>query len=370
MKHNHTFRALAILSLFFGALVLVAEQSRAADTSSYPYMNEYPLRSEDGWLGGAPEDIVAVGPGHVWFTLPESDQVGELTILPSGDYEFDFHQLDIGSNPAGIAYTDGFVWITAPGTNKLLRIDSTTGVQSEWPLPVDGSEPAGIAAGPTGNLWIAATGSNQILRFEPGTVQPFTQYDYPSEGARITEITVYSDNLIYFTAEELDMVVRLIPTEYPSNGFTPAPLIDAFTGSNLGRPGQIAVNSAGHLWVVAAERNLLGFFSPGTFSYYRWVEAAPVGIEPYGLVLSATDSTHLVWFTLPEIARVGLHGRNAEGLLFVRMHIIPSAGSIPRSVAVDSDNRAWIAVAGSNLIAEWVPPYSQIISLPLLSNNS
>ncbi|MDT8305774.1 MAG: hypothetical protein RRC07_07545 [Anaerolineae bacterium] len=368
MEHKHALRRLAMLALFLGTLVVAAGLGRAADAGDYAYMNEYPLRAEEGWLGGAPEDIVAAGPGHVWFTLPESDQVGELTVSPDS-YDFNYYQLDPGSSPAGIAYANEAAWVTARGTNKLLRIKPGDPVD-EWPLPPGSSQPAGIAASPTGNLWIAATGSNQVLRFEPSS-GTFEAYDYTTDNAGITDIAVYNDEeTVYFTAENLDMVVLLTPWRYPTSAFTPLLLIDGYTGTIIGRPGQLAVSSAGRLWVVAVERDWLGYFAPGTTQIWRWVEVVPTGTELFGLALSAMGSKDFVWFTLPEAGSVGVQERNAQGALLTRYYHIPTAGSVPRSIAVDSTNHAWIAVAGSNLIAEWIPPYSQLISLPLISNNS
>lgn len=361
MKQDRVMHKVAVLVLFLGALVVVAGLSRAADADDYPYMNEYPLPSG----AGAPEDIVAASPGHVWFTLPETDQVGELFVTDPDNYDFELYQLPEGSAPKAIAFTDDAAWVSAPGRNQLLRIDSVTGVLSEWTLPQENSQPAGITVGPSGDLWIAATGSNQVLRFEPSSGD-FTEYDYTRDNAGVTDIAVLDDETtVYFTAENLDMIVRLTPWRYPDFAFTIAPLIDTNLNS-VGRPGQVAVNSAGHLWVVAAERPLLGLSTLGTFSYWSWEEVAPAGIEPHGLALSTMGSTNLVWYTLPEAGSVGVQGRSAEGRFFMHVHTIPAPGSEPSSIAVDGANHGWIAVAGSNRIAEWLPPYNDTVSLPMI----
>jgi streptogramin lyase len=370
MEPNRAVRNLFVLVLLLSALVFAASLGNAADDSDYRYMNEYPLPQGVG----TPERIVVEAPGEVWFTLRQgTHQLGKLTVTGGPPHpDFDVYQLPGRQEPAAIAYTSdtNYVWLTVPATNDLVRFDPQDGSTEVYPIQTLGSQPAGIAVAPDGTLWIAATGANQVLRFNPAD-EEFTQYTYAAENAGITEITVYDDDTVYFTAVNLERVVRLQPSLYstnPSGAFTPMTLFDPFSQTS-GKPGQVAVNQSHHIWVVDSVRNWIGQFIPGTFTTWRWQPVPPAGVTPYGLALSQIGSVNVVWFTLPDVGVVGHLGKNAEGVLFIREHTIPAAGSVPRSIAVDSQNHAWIAVAGSNLIAEWVPDYNFGTYLPIIPRN-
>jgi streptogramin lyase len=370
MEPNRALRNLFVLVLLLSATVFAASLGSAADDSDYLYMNEYPLPQGVG----TPERIVAEAPGQVWFTLRQgTHQLGKLTVTGSPPHpDFDLYQLPGRPEPAAIAYTSepNYVWLTVPATNALVRLDPQDGSTKDYGLPEPGSQPAGIAVAPDGTLWIASTGANQVLRFNPA-VEEFTQYSYTAGNAGITEIAVYDDDTVYFSAANLERAVRLTPSVYPASpddSFTPMTLCDPFSQS-CGQPGQLAVNESHHIWVVDSVRNWIGQFIPGTFTTWRWQPVPPAGVTPYGLALSQIGSVNVVWFTLPDVGVVGHLGKNAEGVLFIREHTIPAAGSVPRSIAVDSQNHGWIAVAGSNLIAEWVPDYNFGTYLPIIPRN-
>jgi virginiamycin B lyase len=355
--------SLLAVVLVFAILVVTATHGLAADDDSYPYMNEYPLPAG----AGAPEELAVASPGHVWFTLPNTNRVGELVVTSPGNYDIKHYPLPPGSSPRSIAVSGGYAWVTASGRNSLLRVAPGTGAYTEYLLPA-GSQPAGIAVAPNGNVWIAAPGANKILRFSPSTPNSIGEYSYPEPDAGITEIAVHNDDAIYFTAVNRDEVVRLSPLLYPqATAFTALPL--ANPKGSLGAPGKLAVNQSGDIWVVAVEPDWLLRWTYGTFSTWHVNEVPPAGADIFGLALSRLGTTNVIWFTLPQAGLVGHLGQGAEGLLFLREHGIPTAGSVPRSIAVDSNNHAWIAVAGSNRIAEWLPDYSLNVYLPVVGRN-
>lgn len=365
MEQNHVARKLGVLILLIAGLALVVSMGKAAEAADFPFMNEYPLPAG----AGTPEDIVAAGPGNVWFTLHGGDyQVGQLIVTAAPDnYDFNLYDLPGNNEAAAITFSGNFAWVTVPASNSLVRVNSATGATQSYSLPVAGSQPAGIAAAPNGTLWIAATGANRVFKFTPSS-PAFTQYAYPSAAAGITEIAVQNDDAIIFTAVNLDRAVRLRPSQYPTGpAFTSMPLQDPRLGS-LGAPGQVAANDRGDIWLVAAERDWLGTWNFGTTAFWQWKAVPPEGEDLYGLALSRYGSANLIWFTLPDAGLVGHFGRGAVGDLFFREHRIPTTGSIPRSIAVDANNHGWIAVAGSNLIAEWLPGYTFTTNLPLVVN--
>jgi len=84
-----------------------------------------------------------------------------------------------GDQPiAGVAAgSDGALWFTEPGANKIGRI-TTAGTITEYAIPTSRSVPVGIAAGSDGALWFAEGIGNKIRRVT--TAGTFTEYVIPT----------------------------------------------------------------------------------------------------------------------------------------------------------------------------------------------
>jgi DNA-binding beta-propeller fold protein YncE len=64
--------------------------------------------------------------------------------------------------------SDGELYVTAFGSNKVLRFNGVTGAPKPDFVPSGSgclSQPIGLAFGPDGNLYVSGSGTNQILRY-------------------------------------------------------------------------------------------------------------------------------------------------------------------------------------------------------------
>jgi YVTN family beta-propeller protein len=115
-----------------------------------------------GTAFGSPNGSVAVGAGSVWVVFgdstlariePESGRVSESARA--------------GTDPAGIAFGNGSVWVSNSGRANVTRYNPA--VFTEGPLdPVFnvGRRPTGIAAGEQA-IWVANTASDSVSRIDP-----------------------------------------------------------------------------------------------------------------------------------------------------------------------------------------------------------
>src|SRR5579884_1730912 len=129
-----------------------------------------------------------------------------------------------GSYPRGIvAGPDGNLWFTefAFGANQIGRI-TPGGKLTEFPLPEPVNEPDGIVAGPDGNLWFTEGLGNAVGR----------------------------DGALWFTEETGNRIGRITTsgtiTEFPAQG----------------HPLELAVGADGNLWFTQNAGNAIGRLTP------------------------------------------------------------------------------------------------------------
>jgi serine/threonine protein kinase len=118
----------------------------------------------------APAQIITGPDDNLWFSEFGSDHIGFLT--PGGDR---FGGYNIATSPPGSMTTgpDGNIWFTEPASNRIGRL-SPQGDFKDFPLPTAGSHPLGITVGPDGNLWFTEFLGNRIGRITPtGAIKEF-----------------------------------------------------------------------------------------------------------------------------------------------------------------------------------------------------
>ncbi len=108
---------------------------------------------------------IAAGPdGALWFTEYSGNKIGRITTA-GGITEYPV-PTTYNSQPSGIAAgSDGALWFSENNDfpNKIGRV-TTAGAFTEFPTPTIASFPDSIAAGPDGAVWFVENGSNKIGR--------------------------------------------------------------------------------------------------------------------------------------------------------------------------------------------------------------
>jgi DNA-binding beta-propeller fold protein YncE len=101
---------------------------------------------------------IATGDGVAWVARSDSTV---SRIAPDGGVT----SIDVGDQLCGIAVGQGGVWVSAPGKDRVWKIDPATHEKSGSPIQVEDA-PCAIAAG-AGSVWVANRGDSSISRIQP-----------------------------------------------------------------------------------------------------------------------------------------------------------------------------------------------------------
>ncbi len=227
------------------------------------------------------------------------------------------------SEPAGITLgPDGALWFTETLGNKIGRI-STSGVSTDYLLPIANSYPEGITAGPDGALWFTA-GANIGRITIAGAI---TEYAIPS-GQGGAGITAGPDGALWFTEDYGNQIGRItttgVVTEYP----VPLPGMTPNKGgfANGSVPLAITTGPDGALWftdMIAIGR----ITTSGTFTMYPAISSNGITTGPDGAL----------WFTeyngADGIGRITTSGA-------ITSYPLP-VGNGNNSIAVGPDGALW-----------------------------
>ncbi len=113
--------------------------------------------------GSKPYGLLASTYGDMLVTENGTSKIGKVNVTTGAVTEY---ALPAGSQPRAIAMYKEKPWIAEYGTNSLAEFWGNGAVISQYSLPT-GSQPNGLAAGPDGNLWVTAYGTNKIVKFNP-----------------------------------------------------------------------------------------------------------------------------------------------------------------------------------------------------------
>ena len=198
---------------------------------------------------------------------------------------------------------DGYLWIPYFGrANQIGRLDPTTGVMEEFPVP--NKDTAGIhtaVPAPDGSVWIGEQASNKVGRWDPKT----------------RTITEYQD--------------------------TYAPGLEGLEDG--GSKHTVRVDPTGKVWGTGV-RSTLAAFDPKTreFTHFREV------LSPYGVEI---DKDGNPWFA--EFRDGGAIGKVDTKTGKVTKWNPPTPNGWPRRIEIDSNGMVWVALFRGGKIDRFDP---------------
>jgi streptogramin lyase len=265
---------------------------------------------------------------------PAAAEAGTVTSYP----------LSTGAQPSHIAAgPDGNLWVTESGTSKVARV-TPAGAVTEFPLQA-GAVPRGIAVGPDGNLWVAEDAKNTLARVT--TAGAVTEYPLGSATSNPYGVAVWQGG-IWVTDRSLNRVARFDPA---TQSATDARAVGA-------SPRDAVAGSDGSLWVT--QTNGVGRVTAGgTYTAF-----AASGATQSGRIVSEPGSNGLLWFTLPDLNRIG-HLRPVAASPAIAETGVPTAASLPLGITLAPDGAVWFTELNASKIAgmttggsfaEWLTP--------------
>ncbi len=205
---------------------------------------------------------ITSGPdGALWYAGNGLGVIGRIDLSKTPPDITEYPTPTANSGPIGITTgPDGALWFTETGNftfnnnklnffsgffgaNQIGRIDPTTHVITEYPVPTASSSPFGIVTGPDGALWFTEATANQIGRIDP-TTHVVTEYPVPTSMSGPSGITSGPDGALWFTETAGNKIGKIVIaaagtvtasfTANPTSG--PVPLTVTFTDTSTGPP--------------------------------------------------------------------------------------------------------------------------------------
>lgn len=108
-------------------------------------------------VGAGPTTLVA-GDGRLWSALFAGRALAVVNPADGG-----VETIDLDAGPGGVAFGGGWVWVTLPERDSLIRIDPNSLEMSD-PIPV-GDNPQGVVVA-GGAVWVANQGEDTVARID------------------------------------------------------------------------------------------------------------------------------------------------------------------------------------------------------------
>jgi len=207
------------------------------------YQDDY-LPGKEGITSGGSKHTLRIDPsGKVWSTgspLTRFDpETGKFTRFMEISNTYDVETL-----------SNGDVWFTEPGPNKIGRYDAKTMKITQWTLPTAHASPRRMSIDRDGIVWVGEF-SGKMARFDPKT-ETFKEYTLGGPEPNPYAVFVDSEGYVWYNSHLQDVVGRLDPKtgkviEYP------------FPHSEICMR-EFFPDAQGRLWYGSNPNNKVGYF--------------------------------------------------------------------------------------------------------------
>jgi virginiamycin B lyase len=199
-----------------------------------------------------PTDLDVASDGSIWFTEMAADQIGHLTVTPTGDYTITEYASPITTAgrgwPNGIVVVGDGIFFAHPRviTDCVTRFtppDSwvhITGLASGIP-----DEPYKLAVNSSNKVWGTERAGNAISSFGVGTLPIVNRHSLTPTNSLPTGLAADANDHLWFTQWRAGQIGRFIASAPPQKDYYPLP-------SPGLTPTGITVDSAGGIWVLAS----------------------------------------------------------------------------------------------------------------------
>jgi len=293
----------------------------------------------DDWTVPTPNSFPhdpAFGPGNtLWYTGQASNKLGRVDMTSGQFREYDLPQ---GHGPHGVvADRDGNIWYTANAAAAIGKLDPKSGYVTEFKMPDPvARDPHTPIFAQDGTLWFTVQGGSFVGKLDPKT----GEVTLKPAGPRMLPygIKVNSKGIPFFDLFGTNKIGSIDPktmqiTEYP----LPNP---------QARPRRIAIDADDIVWYTDYRRGYLGRLDSQTKQVKEYASPGGTGSQPYGIT---TTPDGAVWYSESGIEPNTLVRFDSRTETFQKWNI-PSGGGVVRHMVTAPSGELLLAYSGVNKI--------------------
>ncbi len=336
-----------------------------------------PTIRETGLPSSTPWGVAFDSGGNVWIADPGCDmvpvcgpQTGSIAQYNRQSFTLvqNFTEPSNFSSPLFVAVdSGGHVWFTEPTTNAIGELTVTNGTPSwqQWSVPTANAEPYDLTIDHAGRIWFTEFGASKIGEFDPSLHQ-FSEAATPTASSSPYGIAGPDSTTgsIWFT-ENNSAVARIGRFTPPQSGVLNTANIAEYV-TNVGSvsndtPHLITFDSVGNVWWTEGfDGNI------GQLVINLAVNGTSNGVKDHAVPLSScsgscgvhisgigVDSTNTVWFDDSLSSRIGSFVPSASNFTIYPVGGGTGSGSHPHDgLAVDSNNNIWFTEEFADKLGE------------------
>ncbi|MDB4881820.1 MAG: streptogramin lyase [Gemmatimonadetes bacterium] len=193
-----------------------------------------------------------------------------------------------------------------------------------WSTPWDGSRPRDPFADKQGRVWFVGQVGNFVGRLDPASGE-FKRYEVEA-GTHPHNLVVDAKGMVWFTGNANGRIVRLDPA---TGKLTNYMMPDA----SVRDPHTMTFDRNGDAWFTAQGAGVVGKLTTADGKIRLWKMES--GSRPYGILL---DSKNRPWFDLFGTNKLGTIDP-VSGVF--KAYTLPNDRARPRRIAITSDDAVW-----------------------------
>lgn len=258
----------------------VLSASAAAQTAKQPAAPQLKEHSEAWMVGTRPRDPFPDHKGRVWFLGQTGNYVGRI------DTDGKIHKFEIeaGTGPHNLVVdAHGNPWFTGNLNNRLVKMDPETGKLTTYMVPDPAvRDPHTMMFDQKGNAWFTAQQSGFVGHFTTATGQ-FKLFKM-DQGSRPYGLVIDKNGRPWFDLFGTNKIGTIDPNTMQFRAYV--------LPNERSRPRRIEVTSDGAVWYGDYGRGYLGRLDPATGKTEEWLLPSGAISLPYGM---AVDDQDRIW---------------------------------------------------------------------------
>ncbi len=210
---------------------------------------------------------------------------------------------------------------------------------TEWKVPWENTRPRDPFVDQKGRVWFCGQGGAYLAYLDPVSGK-FKKYDLGS-GAGPHNLIVDKDGFVWFAGNLNAYIGKLDPDSGKIVKYR-------MPNEEAGDPHTLVFDKVGHIWFTVQHGNFVGRLKMKT-GKIDLVKVPTPHARPYGIRIDSSDRPWVVLFGSNKLATV--NPKNME----LREYELPSKNSRPRRLAIASDGKIWFVDYREGFVGSFDP---------------